>query len=508
LIRFKKIFLVAAVSLLVSAPLARSVAVSESQQSARNDLDNKRSRDCNRLFKRSITPLQELQRSLRPQLKMSALMQEIVSSDIIACNAEDAAALSPQIQQAFNHHSGKIGIILPLHGQNLGAANEVLNGFRMAFARAEKSFDQAVIVLDSGPTIASTEQALAELVLVHEVSVVVGGLQTYEATALSQWADRLNLTTILLNSRVDMSQGRQFSFSISPQNDILAAHLAQIINQRSYRQIAIVRTDRPSASLFAQSLSDALHQLQGVKVTHNTSYRENDFASMENAAKRIFAIDPSARQAEYRALLKRRKKQAQAAGLPMNLNTIMLPPKTNLDAVVIADNFRNVRHMARIFRSLGVKDIVLLGHHEWRSAGLLQPPEPMLENAVFVDYLGEYGRLPAGLSVTTSESPYFTSPQQANSLDYRLLSYLAASVGAQVNLSLTVPRRSIRNQLRNLASERDTFLQPGPIFDARQRLRWPSFAFTVRQNRLEPMPQFILQQPSPASKPGVKSAKK
>lgn len=65
-----------------------------------------------------------------------------------------------------------------------------------------------------------------------------------------------------------------------------------------------------------------------------------------------------------------------------------------LGGLLILDDFRMVRHIVKVYRSLTRDRMVFLGNHLWRSTTLIEPREPYLDGAMFVDFIGRYDEIP------------------------------------------------------------------------------------------------------------------
>ena len=163
---------------------------------------------------------------------------------------------------------------------------------------------------------------------------------------------------------------------------------------------------------------------------------------------------------------------------------MILDPILAADAVVIPDNFRMVHHFVKLFKYHGVEQLPLLGNHEWRSMGLVEPWEPFLNGAVFADFIGSYFRIPAGIEYELGQNQFFVREGQTVAVDFQLIGYRAGAIGLEVLSFPLVKRRHLVKHLLKQRQNRAT-LPPTRCSMPRAGSRWPTFLFRVAGKKID-----------------------
>ncbi|MCX6127239.1 MAG: hypothetical protein NTV34_21160, partial [Proteobacteria bacterium] len=182
------------------------------------------------------------------------------------------------------------------------------------------------------------------------------------------------------------------------------------------------------------------------------------------------------RMNELKGLYSVAKEHALKSNLAFNPKMIALQPVIGQDAILILDQFRNVRHMAKVFSFLGVRRIPMFGHYEWRSIGLIEPFDPMFTGSYFVDVTGSYNSLPVGIRVPTlTSSPNLIPPNKVEEVDLSALGYTAVAPA----LMLTKLAESPRRKLDAIIPRSDKTTTKAFSFDSENVLEWPTYLFEV-----------------------------
>ena len=227
------------------------------------------------------------------------------------------------------------------------------------------------------------------------------------------------------------------------------------------------------------------------------------------AARQLFRTDVSQRRDEFKEAYKDARKRAQQEGVPFNPRMVLLKPLIDFDAVFLPDDFRTARHFAKLFKFHMVNKLVLIGNHEWRSPGLIQPFDEMFSDAIFADFIGSYAKLPPSIAVPTLGSPYFVHPQAVVATDFRLIGYRIAQVATQV-MRLPPARRLLASEMLELAGDSGKPTGDGKLFAGDRHVTWPTYLFDVQRRgiRLETDPPIYKSLPiaeRPANLPTISS---
>lgn len=414
----------------------------------------------------------------------SSALDQLLVADLKTCydlNQRDVTLKT--LADALGNHSGRIGVILPLSGARAKFANFVLQGMRQAFAEAGVNFDQSVVLKDSQGVAKTAETRLAELVFKDRVMLVVGGLDKGEADALAPWSEGLQVPMMLMTRDRDVTAKSSFAFTLYPDEKRLADTLAQAAQKRSYRRVAILRPAGGKSDKVAEYFKkDVL--AQGGTVNYDLVYTPGNFDSMQAVSRELFKTEAAERSEEWRTAYRRARKQAEKEHVPFDPRMVVLKPIVDFDAVFIPDDFRTVRHFAKLFKFHMVDHLPLIGNHEWRSPALIDPYEDFLDGSIFADFIGSYAKLPAQVSAPTLSSPYFVAPQNVVQVDFQLIGYRAGKAARMATGNKQIARRQLPQAMLALKSDGAGFMGNGNVFDAERHGNWPTYLFSVTKSGL------------------------
>lgn len=446
---------------------------------------------CETLRDNVVAAHQKLATFLPPKMTPVAAITSLLAIKPSACaDEEDAADMINTVYDAVGEHSGKVGVIIRYKNEKDAA---IVEGFR-AVPHSEKLIVKQVV---DDPK--AVQQALAELVLVHQVAAIMGGTQRRDATLLAEWAAQLRIAFINLAPFSYLGAKRsRFAFTVFPSEMKLAQKMAQYLTQKNYKKIAILRPARNDAVNFSNNVA-RLVKKAGIDASIQWVYFSSDYASLEDAVKRLFKIDRKLREKEFKDLYEKMKKEAEDKKIPFNPNQVILPPLVEVDAVIIPDNFRIVRHIAKIMQFHGVRSLPLVGHQQWRAPELVEPTDPFLNGAVFVDYIGRYDQLPDVLTGGgNSENPFFIASGEANKLDYRLVGYRAAHIMLTLLHSEPQKRYGIADKLMKFEMPAQGPFANGAVFTPQRMSQWPAFMLKVQERSLQMVAETaVAHSPSP-----------
>ncbi len=382
-----------------------------------------------------------------------------------------------------NNHSGRIGLILPVTGRRSDQIVQILTGMRAFFKELGLDFDKHVILKDSGNTTHGAEVGYAELVLLHNVELVIGGLEQAESEILAQWGASLSFPTIVLTPNRDLANLSPYVFVLYPSEKRLAETLVQTALGKQKKRIAILKPKNARSDRLTRFFKDAVTQSGGA-ITAEIEYVSGSYESMQKAAKDLFRVNAPERANELREAYEKAKLKAAEERVAFNPKEVLLPPLIDFDALFIPDDFRSVRHFAKLFKFHMADKLTLIGNHEWRSFGLIDPPEPMLEGSFFADFVGGYASLPASLQIPPSPSPWFVDPDLVARVDFRLIGYRIGRVISSLVGQVQPKRSLIPATLAQLKLKDSQEGAATPVFDQTRVALWPTFVFRVAKNQL------------------------
>ncbi|MBP6218823.1 MAG: hypothetical protein KA436_09570 [Oligoflexales bacterium] len=449
---------------------------------------------CQRIIEDLSPTLQDLQKQLSkpakdyPYFGLFSELSQLKKEDCLSKKTQKGAL--ENLKNFMHPQNKKIGVLLPLTGPKKRLGTTLLSGINVAFTnynkisnpgKAEANFLDIFIVKDTETSPEHIEssklngsvQKLAEMIFSQNIQfLLVSPRSEDELKSIATITKKLMLPTFLFFKDSASLVRSSFSYHFFPKEDHIALALAKGIQESKYKSISILKPTHGKANKLCQSLKKNLQEL-GIAVNEEIPYIAGQYASMNKAVAHLAGTDPKTRSKDYSDLSEQLKQEAQEKGTAFNQRLVLLNPQLKSSAVFIPDHFRNIRHFISIFRYHGVKELALVGNHEWRAKALIRPWDKFLSNAFFADYLGRYDKLPAGIEYTWEERPYWIPVQQAFDVDMQMTGYRAGYIAYQL---LREPEASSRAQLAKKVRSFQTepFLHPEEkSFDEERGLRWP-----------------------------------
>lgn len=444
---------------------------------------------CKNLVDTFVGPYKRLRSTLAPTALQAdgAGFDQMLATTAADCDdAGKRRAAVESIVAGVNRHSGKIGVILPLTGARAKYATYVVQGMRAALTESNQKWEDVIVLKDSAGQAKLAEQALAELVFRDKVAMVVGGMDKAEADMLAQWSKDLRLPTMLLARERETVADSPYAFRVYPDEKRLAETLVGAATKRGLKRIAIVRPDNHKSDKITDYFKTALAKVGG-SVVFDLTFTPDNLDSMMGVGRHLFQIDAQGRRDELQDAYKKARQQALDEGVPFDARMVVLKPIVQFDAVFLPDDFRTVRHFAKLFKFNMVDKLPMIGNHEWRSPALVEPWDNFLDGSIFADFIGSYAKLPAALATETVGSPFFVRPQQVVITDFQLIGYRVGKA-AKMTASQTLGknRMALNKVMAGLTSTsaEPNFFGSGSVFDAERQSNWPTYLFSVAKERL------------------------
>ncbi len=443
---------------------------------------------CSKVFKNSWQAYLDLARFLPKNFKEIPQLPTHKGLHLKEQACQTDPGVQSTIQRALSFHTQKVAIMLPL---SLWPAPVTLGVKQQIQAMADRygwDAQRNLVWVDTAGDPQRLQASLAQLVFQQHVSLLIGGLQQREAPVLAQWSERLRIPSIILNRRVTLPSS-PYVYAMAPDPEALARSLLVQMQAKSMHRLAIMM----SQSSREQALLEALQKLApsfSIQLSGPYAYNAQDFDSIDAHLRAILHLDDASRDPERRALLQKMKDKATAEGIPFQQRELNLPPLLEVDAMLILDHFKTVRHLTKALSSYGVKNLALFGTPKWRALELIDPPEPMLKGAYFVDYIGSYQKLPYGIQAKLAQGEFFVEGEEAGLIDLKLLTAHAVYAGMQVAKLESTPRFLLHQNLAQARNENQPFFQQGLIFKANHVALWPSFLFGIEETGLRLVQSF------------------
>ena len=432
--------------------------------------------NCLRLHQKYILPLQDLWKRRGPELRAENTDGYAVIEDLSAehCKEnEQRKELIETLARILNSHSGKIGVVLPISKHSY--LIHMVKAFEANIRANHLDPKKILVVIDNQEKDERTHQAIASLVFEHKVSAVIGGTEPRDAVILRQWATKITLPTFIM-SEPPNSPTQPFVFYTHPTQKSLSKAAVDANIRFGHKRVAILSPSDQHSQRFITNYIEAT-KAAGITITHNVAYDPKRFDLMQSAAKKIFRLDGLERQDELKKLYETGKQYAKETGIKFNPKMVALQPDIQQDAIMIPDNFKIVRHFAKIFVFLGVRKLPLFGHFEWRSTALINPWDNFLNGSYFLDFQGAYSSMPEPIKVQTSESPFFIAPDKVEQADFSIIGWRAI----QGPLLLSQKKSEFRRKL-DKSIPRKTDKDADVQFDSDNTIVWNSYLFKLNGN--------------------------
>jgi len=478
---------------------------SKTQESARKDASRTSSvkQQCEAAVEKWLLPWREIYPHMKP-LDRSALGAStrgvLAAKKEPSCHTTDERTLvMTTLAPLISHHRNKVALMAPLSGPHAAVGKGVITGIQLALAEAGLDPAATLITLDAeewNNDAAMTgrknrndklDEQLATALVHHGASVLIAAVDMTSEHHLITRSRELDFPLFLLaNGSPDADLRGTPTFRIVPNLEAMGLALANTARNRLIRKIAVLKPSDGRSDAMIDTFVKSF-TASGGAVSFLGSYTAGSYESMDAVVQSAFKINASERRGELEQLFQQRKQEAKMAGEPFNPKLVILPPQSDFDAVFLPDDFRTVRHFAKIFRFHGVKSMPLMGHQGWRSRGLIDPYDRFLDGAVFVDYVGTYGQLPAPLSAaayTDPDNSWFIVPEFASALDFQLIGYRAATIALIALKNPGEKRRNLADLIRRAPNRQNGYFAAPSNFDEHQKALWPSFLFSVSDGNL------------------------
>lgn len=435
--------------------------------------------NCSRMLNGLVADIKSLAKFIsKAEIDSSQWLQKkVLSFDSSDCKVREKRQDMFQIaSNVIRESSRRVAILLPLSNFTASHSQSVKQGIMKGAGLSDAEFNKRFVFLDTHGNALGTDQAISKAYFIHNATVLVGGMSRIEADHISDWSRRLLMPSLITHFSEQVIEKNKRGFLVFPNLDNLFKGISETLKSQNLKKLAVLYPNNQDNMDLIQRFAVAMEN-GGIQITHKASYNSTDYQSMEAAAQRIFEIDAGVRRAEYNEIYRRLKRRARRANAIFNSRLVSLPPIINMDAVYIADNFRSVRYMAKIFEFLGVEKIRLFGNQQWRARSLIDPWDPFLDGAYFVDYVGSYTSLPGGLSVSSAGN--FASPAQAQHIDYKLIGFLSGYAAKELVYSKSSSRSQMHLYLQQLNIDEPNFFGKRKVFLEGRATNWPYFKFMV-----------------------------
>lgn len=387
----------------------------------------------------------------------------------------------------------KIALVLPLSGESMENGLTILNGIKSYCKLHNIDFDENYLLYDNKGSFERAQKIYSTVILNNNFSLIMGGVTTKETHFLSTISKNLRIPTLVFNrSLINITQN-PYIFQLLPSDYYLGEALAYKCHQKNIKKVAIFEPTDNHAKQIIVALTEELAKYE-INVTQIIPYQSGDFPSMNEAVIKLAQLDSLERKKVLFGKLSEDPNSfedpssstlsySHTSNKILGLNSIELEPLVEAEALFIPDNFRIIKHFIKLFHFHNIDKLVLFGNQQWRSDGLIKPWENFLDDAFFVDYIGNYQKIPSVLNVVNSE-PYLATPENITKIDLLLIGFYSAKIALATQHNSKIKfRHDLTKKLHTISSKK-IFEHTGNPYSTTKGFHWPSYTFTLKDQKI------------------------
>lgn len=299
--------------------------------------------------------------------------------------SNEARALLLRLNAVESVSSAKIGVLLPLSGNQKQVGLSFVSGLGMALEElANPKLD--IVQVDVGPSVESALAGFERLVYQEKVMLIVGPFNGPQAEALSSKSASLGVPYVSLSPRDTVLQkgASVFRFALTPEKQVrsLVGFATQKLNAKRF---AILFPEDAFGREFAKAYFDVVAKAGG-QVTAAESY-EPDQSDFKVAIENMVGLGfPSFRKTEREERLKAFEASLDHKATKKELDKAnIMPPIVDFDVIFIPDSYKALGQIIPSLLYADIKGPKLLGPSSWHNTQLLLRAGQYLDNSYFVD---------------------------------------------------------------------------------------------------------------------------
>lgn len=377
----------------------------------------------------------------------------------------------PMLKTILNKHSGKI-VVLYEEGKLLEIKNnEILKGIK------KSSKEEILYKGVSFRKNKNIDKVISDLIYKEKVGIIITWGEKKFLKRVSFWQKRLDIPALVIGNDKRESENK---FKVFPNRNNYTSRLVESMKKKGIKRIAILTPAHYEKSSLLKGIIKDLKENE-IEIVYDVIYDSNNYDSMNMACRTIFEIDRSKRHGEYMAIMRSERRKAKAKGFKLNRKLVFLPARVNYDAILIPDNFKIVNHFVKLFEYYQMPRIPLIGTYEWRSKDLVKSKHPLLQGALFVDFIGDPNKLPTVVKKENAQRKRIGDSLGLGT-DYQLMGYYSSKL-ASISVKASKNKRKLVSKILKKVKIKDRFFQNKPAFKGND-LNWPSFLFEVNQGEI------------------------
>lgn len=337
--------------------------------------------------------------------ELQALLSGFIATFPAHAFTAEAVGLLEKIRRRGDVDPNKIGVVLPLSGNEQRFGEQLLFGIKLAFAGSPF----VLVIKDSKGEPTTASQAVESLVYEDQVVAIVGGVLTAEAQALALKASELHVPIVAFSRSEGFTKLGEWVFrDFLTSKAVTKGLLDFAMGARGMTRFAILHPELSYGEEMRDAFWDGVEE-RGGEIQGVESYKQDETTFSVPIKKLVGRYYLEERQEYASELANLRSKKIEDDRKRRNaLEKIRssLTPVIDFDALFLPDQWKNValvtaglafedvitngcdqRDLERIEKTMGkkVKPVMLLGGSLWNSPGLPKLAGKYVNCSVFVD---------------------------------------------------------------------------------------------------------------------------
>ncbi|MEC8100259.1 MAG: penicillin-binding protein activator [Pseudomonadota bacterium] len=319
----------------------------------------------------TIQKLDKKKPEKKPSEKVEVAQSKLILKKEKARTFNEKKYTNPnKIKEQITKSHQKIGVLLPLSGDNKDIGNLILNALELALFQIENEKIELVIK-DTMADPSKTRDAINEL-MQENIKIFIGPLYSTSLASIEQNTLVRDLKIFALTNNTNLAKENVWIFGVDPQQQIKA--MLEFLMKNENKKIGFLLPDNSYGYLLYNAAQQVLKQ-NNMSPTR-VEFFNNNIKSQEEAAKKI-----STGFNKYENYIKELQENfVTEESKPSLLNNIIEKP---LDSIFIGASGQTLTILASQlqYNSVNPKIVTFTGTSSWEDASILQ--EPALKGGLF-----------------------------------------------------------------------------------------------------------------------------
>ena len=309
-------------------------------------------------------------------IKKSRILKKIEKTDRDDKDNEIKRKVKDKSQEKILENKiKKIGIMLPLSGENGKVGKMILNAIEMALFQTKAS-NLELVIKDTKADPKIAQNAFLDL-LDRDIKFVIGPLFSKTLGAISEMVDSEKISVLALTNNTNLAKKGIWTFGVDPQEQ--TRRLLKIASEKDFKKTAALLPQNAYGLILFETLSNfSMNNLTDIS---RIEFYENTIESQQTAAKKI-----SKGFEKYREYLNKLEEQDNTETSFEEIKKVDKP----FDSVFIAASGQVLTILSSQlqYNFVDPKVIQFLGISSWEDISILN--EPALDGGIYTTTSGLY----------------------------------------------------------------------------------------------------------------------